>query len=108
MKFILVILGILVGVLLGGFMSEYWLQEPKVVSLDTIKEDTLVILPTIKIDVKVTSYQPTIEQCDSTPFNTASGDNITDSSYFRWCAVSIGMLISMIQLSCGWAHLCIT
>lgn len=44
------------------------------------------------INVRITSYQPTVEQCDSSPFITASGDSITEESYYTWCAVSKDLL----------------
>lgn len=51
------------------------------------------------VNVKVTSYQPTIEQCDSTPFLTASGHRITDSSYYKTCAVSKDLLYSVLNFN---------
>lgn len=44
------------------------------------------------INVRITSYQPTVEQCDSSPFITASGDSIIEESYYRWCAASKDLL----------------
>lgn len=38
--------------------------------------------------IRSTTYQPTIEQCDSTPFSTASGAKINPDNYQRWCAIS--------------------
>lgn len=94
MKFFIVMAGILVGSVLGAGLVEMLVNLP-----EKVKEDTLVVLPTVKLNVKVTSYQPTIEQCDSTPFNTASGDNITDSSYFKWCAVSKDLLYRYLNFN---------
>lgn len=64
-----------------------------------IVEDTLIVLPTVQLKVKCTSYQPSIEQCDSTPFVTASGHHIVDSSYYRTCAVSKDILYQFVDFN---------
>lgn len=51
------------------------------------------------LDVKVTSYRPTIEECDSTPFITASGHHITNNSYYKTCAVSKDLLYNYINFN---------
>lgn len=42
---------------------------------------------TVYLD-RATTYQATIEQCDSTPLSTASGAKINPDYYQKWCAVS--------------------
>lgn len=46
------------------------------------------IVPDTLYPDRVTTYQATIEQCDSTPFSTASGAKINPDYYQKWCAVS--------------------
>lgn len=62
-----------------------------------VKEDTLMVLDIVQMPVKVTSYQNTIEQCDSTPEYTADGSYIRQSSYNNWCAVSRDLLYRYIN-----------
>lgn len=38
--------------------------------------------------IRATTYQPTIAQCDSTPFSTADGSRIIPGSGQRWVALS--------------------
>lgn len=46
------------------------------------------IVPDTLYPDRATTYQATIEQCDSTPFSTASGAKINPDHYQKWCAVS--------------------
>lgn len=46
------------------------------------------IVPDTLYPDRATTYQATIEQCDSTPFSTASGAKINPDYYQKWCAVS--------------------
>lgn len=63
------------------------------------KEDTLVVLPTVRLVVTVTSYQPDTLQCDNSPFVTASGHHIVDSSYYRTIAVSKDILYQFVDFN---------
>lgn len=56
---------------------------PSVIKGDAPEEkDTTIYLE------RATTYQATIEQCDSTPFSTASGAKINPDYYQKWCAIS--------------------
>ena len=56
-------------------------------NLSAQKIDFCVPCDTIHLE-RATTYQPTIEQCDSTPFSTASGAKINPYNYQKWCAIS--------------------
>lgn len=80
----------------AGTMSEEYELQPQI---DTLTEKLKNANGTLykAINVKVTSYQPTVEQCDSTPFSTASGYKITENSYYTTCAVSKDLLYSILN-----------
>lgn len=40
------------------------------------------------IPVTITTYYPTIKQCDSTPLITADGSKIDTNNFQQWCAIS--------------------
>lgn len=60
-------------------------HEPK--AKDVLKISRIEICDTVHI-VRGTTYQPTIAQCDSTPFSTADGSRIIPGSGQRWVALS--------------------
>jgi len=80
----------------GAYISQCSHKEP----LDTLSQDSIFRMANtriVDINVKVTSYQPTIAQCDSSPFITASGDHIKDYSYGVWCAISKDLLYTKVN-----------
>lgn len=101
MKINQLLLGIGIGIVLSLIVSV-------VATVITIKEytadkitvhDTVEINCTDTVDVRVrlTYYQPTIEQCDSTPTCTADGSWMTNKSFFSWCAVSRDLMFGYVN-----------
>lgn len=72
---------------------------PEQVTVTEIETDTLIVPSTIDthIPIKVVLYQPDSAQCDSTPFWTADGSEITESSYYNWCAVSRDLMFNHVN-----------
>ena len=85
------------GVYIRDYLDEDRRQQ-EIDSLLKVSEDNIGF-DTLDIKVKVTSYQPTIEQCDSTPFVTANGSHIKDYSYGLWCAVSKDLFYDKINFN---------
>lgn len=52
----------------------------------------ITICDTIHLD-RATTYQPTIAQCDSTPFSTADGSRIVPGSGQKWVALSRDLIL---------------
>jgi hypothetical protein len=77
-----------------GFMGIADMLQARMGGGEVVGGRTNITLPDIwvKLPVQVYSYEPTIQQCDSTPFVTADGSTITESSYYRWCALSPDIL----------------
>ena len=92
-KDFLLIAGIVVLSIAGTSLT-WWLAikpcncpmpEPCHFAGDSLNTDT------IDLD-RATTYQPTIAQCDSTPFSTADGSRIDPDNIQRWCALSRDLL----------------
>ena len=84
--------------LLVGPEKEIVHKEPGHFVETQVIHDTLFIVkewPPV-LQLTGTTYQPTVAQCDSTPFNTADGSfiNAVELQYrkLRWCAVSRDLL----------------
>jgi len=53
-------------------------------SIDTVQ----VCYKSVNLKITASLYQPDTAQCDDSPFKTAMGDSIVESSYYYWVAVS--------------------
>ncbi len=89
----LTVLGVLCILLVGLIFPNKTVgaSTPTSVKVIEIKKDSIPESDTIHID-RATRYNPTPEQCDASPFNTADGTYINPTALankeIRWCALS--------------------
>jgi hypothetical protein len=89
---------LLIVVLISAFVVAI-LVKPPAEKITITEIDTLLVSNTIDthIPIKVVLYQPDTAQCDSTPFWTADGSEITELSYYAWCAVSRDLMFNHVN-----------
>lgn len=108
MKNLLISLGVISLVLLLAMVVSSFVEESSASSTPTIIHDTTYVEVPVPVDTCVgaidfyvgeaiaTPYQPSIAQCDSTPFNTGDGSfidtNLLKTHSIRWCALSQDLL----------------